>query len=218
MALIGKGISHSKSAEIYKDLLGVAVDYTLLDYENEALIPPLKDLLIKYPRISITAPYKNDVFRKIDLFVNNILELDFVNAIRFKDGKVLGTNTDILAFDKIFKESYSHFDKVYILGDGSMSQMAQKYFDKEDVSYQVFSRKQNTLSLLSATEFSKVLIINCCSREYTFCHNIESSSVFWDMNYNMEKHKEYFNQINANYIDGYSLLKQQAIFALSFWN
>ena len=39
LALLGKGISHSKSPEIYRRLISGSVQYDLLDVANEADIP-----------------------------------------------------------------------------------------------------------------------------------------------------------------------------------
>lgn len=218
MALIGNNISHSKSKEIYEKILNEKINYTLLDYKDTSEIPQLSKLLLKFPRISITAPYKSYVFENIDYFKENILELESVNTIKFVDGKVWGTNTDILAFKFLYERDFSHFKNIFILGDGNMSQMAQKYFQYIDKDCLVYSRKKNNLQELSKIEFSKSLIINCCSREYQFNTQIQSNSIFWDMNYNLRHHQEYFTQNKMQYRDGIELLELQAKFALSFWN
>lgn len=218
MALIGKNISHSKSKEMYEKILNEKVSYTLLDYKESSEIPNLSKLLQDFPRISITAPYKNYAFDNIDYFKENILDLESVNAIKLVDRKVLGTNTDILAFKFLYERDFSKFKNIFILGDGNMSQMAQKYFQYIDKSYEVYSRNKNNLQKLSEIEISESLIINCCSREYQFSTQIQSNSIFWDMNYNLKHHQEYFTQNNMQYRDGIELLELQAKFALSFWN
>ena len=218
MALIGKNISHSKSKEMYEKILNEKINYTLLDYENTSEIPKLIDLLEDFPRISITAPYKNYIFENIDYFKENILDLESVNAIKLVDGKVWGTNTDLLAFKYLYERDFSNFKNILILGDGNMSKMAQKYFHYMDKICKVYSRKKNNLQELSEININESLIINCCSREYQFNIQIPSNSIFWDMNYNLKHHKEYFTQNNLHYQDGIELLELQAKFALSFWN
>jgi len=218
MALIGRNISHSKSKEIYEKLLSDSVDYTLLDYENSFDIPELSTLLSVYSRISITAPYKNDVFKKIDSFPNNELGLKSVNAIKLKEGKVIGVNTDLLAFEKIYNQKFKSFNDILILGDGNVSKMIQKFFRNKSIDFNISSRKLDGFSQIDLFLDKKTLFINTCLRSYDFNYRISSSSCFWDMNYNHSFHQKHFAQDYKSYLDGLSLLEEQASFALSFWN
>ena len=219
MALIGKDISHSRSEEVYKNLLEEKINYQLLDYQNSDSIPTLYNLLKEIPRISITAPYKNYIFKNIDLFPNNDLGLESVNAIKLVDEKVIGINTDILAFQKIFNELDSLFKKsVTILGDGNMAQMIAKYFTQQSIEYNILSRKNGKLDSFEQHYEKEKLIINCCSRNYQFRHKLESGSYFWNMNYSQPDIENHIASTKSKYLDGYSLLIEQAKFALSFWN
>ena len=219
MALIGKNISHSKSKDVYENLLKRNIDYTLLDYPSEVNIPPLKDLLKEFPRISVTAPYKSYIFKRIDHFEKNSLGLSAVNAIKMDGIKIVGTNTDLLAFDKLF-QGFGNFnnERVIILGNGNMANMISKYFKSINVVYSIFSRKNHKLDQFNSLYSNEKLIINTCSREYFFNHDIADNALFWDMNYAQDKQKDYFFEKKSKYLDGYSLLLEQARFALSFWN
>lgn len=218
-ALIGKNISHSKSKEVYERILDEEVDYTLLDYPEPSKIPALKDLLELYPRISITAPYKNVVFKNIDVFENNFLSLESVNAIKLNDGKVIGTNTDISAFIKIYETLREKYPgDVILLGDGNMAKMIMLYFDSHKIKYHNLSRRQGTLDLFAQDYNGEKLIINACAREYVFNASISQDALLWDMNYNQKVQQEICIDKKMNYLDGYSLLLEQAKFALSFWN
>lgn len=219
MALIGKNISHSRSKEVYENLIEESVDYTLLDFEHENDIPDLKKMLNEYPKISITAPYKNVIFQRIDKFEDNDLNLESVNAIKLKNDNVIGINTDILAFKKLF---HFHFpdlpNEIVILGSGNMAKMLEKFFRSIDINTRMFSRSNKLIEQFSQHYKNEKLIINCCSREYLFEHKIAVNSLFWDMNYNQKQQEELILKQNAKYLDGYSLLVEQARFALSFWN
>lgn len=217
LGLIGRNIQHSKSKDVYELILKEEVDYHLFDYNSQAEIPSFTSILNKVPSISITAPYKKYAFEQIDKYVGDF-NLNTVNAIKIKNSIVYGTNTDAIAFLKIFNKLFNKFDNVYILGDGAMSDMICALL-KDSVNLQVLSRKNKKISnsqYYSLTD--KVLLINTCSRSFNFTFNLKNNYYFWDMNYEMPEHRSHFLKMNVAYLDGYSLLIEQAKFALSFWN
>ena len=220
-ALIGKNIQHSKSPEMYKKLLGHEVDYTFLDYESEKKIPPLNELLEKYCRISVTAPYKNYVFRHCDILSEQAQALEAVNAIKLKNAEVIGTNTDALAFEEIFSSKYLGTYPI-ILGDGAMSRLAQQYFKKTGVEHIVLSRKRKNLEqidqYLHELSDRSLLIINACGRSYNFDFKSHKPLKVWDLNYSMPEQQNYVLKSGHEYTDGEDLLIRQAEYALSFWN
>ena len=99
-----------------------------------------------------------------------------------------------------------------------MANMISKYFKSINVVYSIFSRKNHKLDQFNSLYSNEKLIINTCSREYFFNHDIADNALFWDMNYAQDKQKDYFFEKKSKYLDGYSLLLEQARFALSFWN
>jgi shikimate dehydrogenase len=218
MALIGKDISHSKSKEMYEKLLGETVDYHLLDYKSESEIPGLEDLLLKYPRISITAPYKSFVYRRCSQVLSNDLKLESVNAIKLIEDKIVGINTDLKAFSHIFNRDFISRDHIIILGDGNMSLMIQAFLCSRDIEFLVLSRRKDNLDKLETLIDENTLVINCCSREYVCSAKLPSGTYFWDMNYSFSSHQKNFSQAQITYRDGLELLELQANFALSFWN
>lgn len=220
-ALIGKDITHSKSPDVYRSLLKSDIDYHFLDYASEAEIPPLPDLLNIYPRISITAPYKNYVFKQVDETIGLAGDLQAVNAIKLSDGKVSGTITDEPAFRDIFREQYSAITKAFILGDGAMSRMSQKVLEDQNISFVVASRRLGNLGLLSslmAKESGELLVINACSRQYRINFKSAKSLKIWDLNYGVPENKSFADENAHQYQDGLELLIRQAQYALRFWN
>lgn len=224
-ALIGRSIQHSKSPDMYRKLLDEEVDYTLLDYPSEEAIEPLAELAQRYKRVSITAPYKNAVYRGCDSVDEAASSLSAVNAIKLSNGRVLGTNTDILAFKDIFLERYkSVCDRAIILGDGAMSRLAVEVFKQNNFPCQVLSRRLGNLERLTQILESlgagseKALLINACSRSYNFDFSSPKSLKIWDMNYAMPEHESFAKEGFHEYHDGSDLLFRQAQYALSFWN
>lgn len=221
-ALIGRDIKHSKSPGVYYSLLkGKAISYKLLDYKSEADIPSLSELLDKYDRISVTAPYKNYCYKKSE---SEFMSLESVNTLKKVNGKVCSTNTDYLALkDLIKKYKIKNYSQVVLLGDGAMAKIMTLLLDEENIKFSQFSRKLKNLSDLKSSlektdKDTRGIIINCLSRDFKFNYSLHSDFCFWDLNYSMPEHVQHFHTMGVKYIDGIELLRLQAKYALSFWN
>ncbi|MCP4913863.1 MAG: hypothetical protein GY909_12190 [Oligoflexia bacterium] len=218
LALIGKNISHSKSQQMYEEILNRPVDYTLLDFESEEDIPPLNKIFKEnqFTGISVTAPYKNFVFKnvKADRFATS---LEAVNCVKYFKDELLGINTDFLATLNILERNINDYDDIVILGSGAMFRtcaLALTHLKKEFIQY---SRKLNgKLEDLDLTKYRNSLVINSCSRDFLFSGTISEDSLFWDLNYSHQHNQSYLSD-KCQYVDGIELLKLQAIYALEFW-
>lgn len=224
MALLGRNIQHSYSPKIYSELLEQEFQYHLLDYGHERSIPELVSLLKEFPHLSVTAPYKKFCFEKAEELTQSARSAQSVNALKMRDGVVVGTNTDVLAFSDLFHEYSQHQDFDYlILGDGAMSTMITNALDNLGVSFEVFSRKRSNLALIDNYAKScarERFLINTCSREYHFSFSPELMHTVWDMNYHHPTNESFVksSSVNVRFIDGISILRRQAQYALSFWN
>lgn len=221
LGLLGKNISHSQSQRVYEEILKIEIDYKLFDYNKEAEIPSLEEFFLKVDGLSVTSPYKPYFFSQLEL--DEVAEnIGGVNCIKKEDGKFFGTITDYYAIEEIFlsilkKEKFSKF---IILGDGIMSSLTQKLFDKEKVDYFVFSRKKtNDFNQLDLKEKcgSNLFVVNTCSRSYKYSGKLSADDFFWDYNYLFDPHYLLTKQYKCRYLDGLSLLKSQAFYALKFW-
>lgn len=222
LALVGKGIKHSKSQQMYEELLGRDVDYTLLDYPDEQSIPPIGELMDIYEGVSITAPYKHVFIPqcKVDPFFQ---ALDAINCIGRIDGEIRGTNTDYLALEELIENEFCKFDKIILLGDGAMARITIALFEKLKIAFDQYSRKLNpdfaAIDFLEqADQVKKFLIINACGRSFQFDQPLKSNVLFYDYNYSHKYHTEFFKNTDGEYRDGLELLKSQARYALKFWN
>lgn len=225
LALIGKNISHSRSPEMYKKLISPSVDYSLLDYPSESLIPPAAELLQSYDGINITSPYKKH-------FLNDVLltpiarECNAINCLKKENGIIVGENTDYLAIVEILKRLKDEFVEldVILLGDGVMSTVAQVALKNLNINFRVLSRKITkdfnhlNLAQLAKVENGRCLVINSCSREYVFDGILQPESLFWDFNYNFEEHNSRISKKVYRYFDGLEMLERQAFFAVAFWS
>ena len=170
LALIGKDISHSKSQEIYEKLLGRFVNYELIDCVNVHEIPSLEDLSKVYRGVSITSPYKTHFIEQVKLYEK---DLPILNTLVF-ESKYMGANTDYLACQDIIDVYLQNeLTDIHLLGDGSMAMVLERILTKKKIQFTQYSRKLGNLEYISDTLSSlksdeKHLVINSCSREYTF--------------------------------------------------
>jgi shikimate 5-dehydrogenase len=219
LALIGCNIDHSLSPKVYEEILGEKLEcYDLLDYSSSDSIPPMRQLFEKYHGISITAPYKK-IHKWIgDFRVEGVPEaFTSFNALKKSGNTVIATNTDFLALREIISDLLKgNWSQVFILGDGSMSEVVATILKDKGVAFTVLSRRNGLLDNYKFTT-SKTLVFNTCSRSYLFTSPLPDESLFYDLNYSNSKQKESITSQNRAYNDGLKLLKMQAIEAVNFF-
>lgn len=121
--LIGEKLSHSFSKEIHE---------SLADYSYELCEIPKHELsafLTKrdFCAINVTIPYKQEVISHLDMISESARELQAVNVIVNRNGKLHGYNTDYFGMrDMILRSGISiEGKKVLILGTGGTSRTSQ---------------------------------------------------------------------------------------------
>lgn len=224
-ALIGKGISHSRSPEMYRKLISPNITYNLLDYENEFAIPSAAKLLSLYDGVNITSPYKKHFLYEVEL-TKNAREIGAINCLKKDGNHIVGENTDYLAIVDIIKKMTLDYGEleIIILGDGVMSSVTQVALKNLSLKYKVLSRKltkdfcQLNMDTFLQNKKARPLIINTCARDFIFQGNIPKESLFWDYNYSFEQHSLIIpNKVHA-YMDGLEMLERQAFYAVAFWS
>jgi shikimate dehydrogenase len=214
LALIGRSIQHSQSKTIYQQLIPQKFSYTLLDINEKSDLPSAQDLLNQYSAVNITAPYKNHFLDQI----NNQSEfkaLAAINLLYKKNGLILGANTDYLALvQEVESGRLDDFKHFVILGNGAMARVWQEILEQFSLPFvQFYRKKHGALDQLDLSHLSHSLIINCCSRDYIFAGKMDSSSLFWNMNYSLPQQEKLITSLGCPYRDGLDLLKMQAIHA-----
>jgi len=223
LALLGANISHSRSQEIYESLLGQKVDYSLIDIPSPQDVPPLSRLFETYELkgLSITYPYKKHYLKNVMVEDNLIKGLNAINCIQLRDNTFFGTNTDYLAALELMSKKYlEKYKSFIILGSGNMAKVFEAVFLRLGLDVKILSRSKdgnlNNLDYSSIIEDEHTLIINTCSREYEFWPKTNLVCGFWDMNYSFQPHQN-LEQKGLVYHEGIDLLREQAKFALRFW-
>ena len=224
LALIGKEIKHSKSQEVYEDILNHKISYTLIDCETTEAIPPLDELFRQYAGVSITSPYKKHFLNDVTVS-EEFSDLNAINCIRKKDDIFEAINTDYLAVKDIISSIIRQHGgiNVLILGDGAMSNITTKLLRTMNINFKVCSRKRgDRIEDLDLTDYFRdstlrPLVINTCSRGFIFRGKVDKNILFWDYNYSQQVQRELLSSKAMHYIDGQGLLKEQARYALRFW-
>lgn len=224
LGLLGSNISHSKSQQMYEKILGEPVDYTLLDYQSEESIPFLESLFGEgYLGLSITYPFKKTFLNKVFIQDERVRRLNAINCLKKEKDKVLATNTDFLAAQRLLKNFSPEEYNFLVLGAGNMAGVFEECFKESLNNSKFLNRREhgdlNQISydnLFQKDDQKSLLLINCCSRDFIFHKNLPKGSVFWDMNYSMPEHDSLVEK-GIDYRNGLDLLFWQAKFACDFW-
>ncbi len=118
--LIGEKLGHSFSAEIYPKIIK-DIQYELVELPKENVEDFIKNKA--YKGVNVTIPYKQTVIPFLDYIDDAAKEINAVNTIVNKNGKLYGYNTDFGGLLALFKKKIDNLTgkKVLILGDGGTS-------------------------------------------------------------------------------------------------
>ena len=123
--LIGYPISHSKSPELFRAAYpDTDMSYDLI--EESDFSRAYRRFLQEYEAVNVTAPFKGDAFRKVDVADTISRELFAVNILKKKDGKVYGYNSDFWALKQLL-EPYAdrkQRPQVLVIGCGGAAKAA----------------------------------------------------------------------------------------------
>lgn len=149
--LIGKELKHSFSPTYFQkkfETEGITNSYYQLFpltniEEFIALIKKHKNL----KGLNVTIPYKQAIIPYLDEIDAAAKEINAVNTIQFKDGKLNGYNTDVLGFEKsispLLKKKHK---KALIFGTGGASKAVVFVLKKLNISFKLISRSKTKLS------------------------------------------------------------------------
>lgn len=233
--LIGRNISHSISNKLHKEigkLNDLSFKYDHFDVEEEAiegLVNQLKEGL--YDGFNVTVPYKETVLNYVDILSDTAKQIGAVNTLSYKNGKVMGDNTDVIGFSKTLdKLGIDYKGKtVYILGSGGSSRMVYYTFKSYGANPVIVSRKGGssdyfgsmmTYDQLSILEHIDILV-NCTpvgsfphfGSPYTPIN--QTIDIVIDLIYNPKKTE--IMAYGSTSVNGLDLLIYQGIASESIW-
>ena len=151
--LIGEKLSHSFSKEIHESLADYTYDLCEIARDD------LSNFLTKrdFCAVNVTIPYKKEVIPFLDFVSDVAYELQAVNVIVNKDGKLYGYNTDYLGMkDQILHTGYDMQDKkVLVLGTGGASRtsfLVAKHLGAKEVLLVSRNKGDNSITYKEAYE------------------------------------------------------------------
>ncbi len=235
--LIGRKLGHSFSAKFFTAKFqseGVDADYQLYELESIGLLPKLM-ADYRLDGFNVTIPYKESIMPYLDELTTEAREVGAVNCVAYRDGKLVGHNTDITGIEaSLHWLDLSEQCKALVLGSGGASKAVQYVLRKLGIEYMVVSREKSrgdiTYDELSHEIIaSHHLIINTTPLgmhpdvestpdiDYTA---LTSSHCMFDLVYNpattefLRRSKEQ----GAMTMGGIMMLQTQAIASWHFWN
>lgn len=223
LSLLGKNIRHSRSQEVYENFLGQKINYTKYDCETTKEIPSLEEIFRNHIGLSITSPYKEHFLNKV-MLEEEVSPLNAINCIKKVGDQFHATNTDYFAVKEILRGLIQSRPRhsIILLGSGAMARVTLAVASVLNVDLTQYSRGMGH-NLDDPEEILKhdsndrpLLFINACSREYVFPLKLRQLDLFWDYNYSHKEHESLLPS-TGTYLDGFSLLKKQAEYALTYW-
>lgn len=114
VGLLGRAITASSSPAIHEAeaaRLGLALTYDLFDFDvlslpDDALADQLADLNQRgFSGVNVTHPFKQAVIPLLDEVDPTAAALGAVNCVTFRDGRMVGSNTDWIGFQFLLDQS-----------------------------------------------------------------------------------------------------------------
>ena len=236
--LIGKTLGHSFSKSYFENKFkkeGVQNS----SYDNFPLktIEEFQNLVNtqSFNGMNVTIPYKVSVMPMLDKLSDEVKAIGAVNTIQFKNGKLIGHNTDYVGFLNSLKPFLENtMEKALILGTGGASKAVVYALEKIGIQCLCVSRspKENQLTYNELNDLvvkHHLLIVNttplgtspntdqCPDIPYEY---ITEKHLLMDLVYNpsetlfLKKGKEK----GAKILNGESMLMHQAEEAWKIWN
>jgi 3-dehydroquinate dehydratase / shikimate dehydrogenase len=226
-ALIGENISHSIGHLFHnfffqeKKINAVYIKIPLKENELNYFFEVADDLEIS--GISVTTPFKNLLPQDIVKTTNPI------NTLKKIKSNWVAKNTDGLGLLQIIKPYKIPKTKILLIGAGPTAVEIFNSLQKKNYSVEVFNRSYRR-ALLSYPEKTKiikklqlgnyVIVINSASYKSLYTEQIlqrklKKKLILIDINYQRLFKKV---NLNINFINGYELFFNQAIYQQIFWN
>ena len=125
--LLGEKLGHSYSKEIHEiffELTGKKASYEMIEREIGEIEELMKNIRNgKFNGINVTIPYKLEVIKYLDEVSETAKKIGAVNTVTFRDGKLVGDNSDYFGFLKTLELNGIDVagKKVLVLGTGGAS-------------------------------------------------------------------------------------------------
>lgn len=147
--LIGESLRHSFSQRFFNEKFardGIAARYELFELQD---IGDIMELIAEYPMLrglNVTIPYKRQVMPYLDEVDNVAQAAGAVNTIKIErcgdDVRLVGTNTDVVGFDRSLPRL--DYGNALVLGTGGASGAVAHVLSQRGIAFEKVSRVEKT--------------------------------------------------------------------------
>lgn len=236
--LIGKKLDHSFSKAFFEELFQhekLPYSYQNIEISDISLIKSIFDSK-EFSGFNVTIPYKEQIIRYLDELSPEAQKIGAVNVISVQNGKLIGHNTDAFGFQQSIKPFLDNrHERAMILGTGGASKAVEYVLKSIGLEVIFISRNPQGENQFSYEEINEnmvnacKMIVNCTplgtfpnvNEKPKFPSEFLSSNHFVvDLIYNPTKtlFLQEAEQKGAMILNGYSMLKEQALKAWEIWN
>jgi shikimate dehydrogenase len=234
--LIGKSLSHSFSKSFFTDLFehrGMSAVYKNVEISSiSEIIEVFKE---DWKGLNVTVPYKEMIIPFLDELDKNAEEIGAVNVIQFKGEKKIGYNTDAYGFHQSIKPFLTNqHERALIFGTGGASKAVEHVLKSIGLNVIFISRDPKKTNHFHYNEVNELMLNACkllvnCTPLGTYPNFeevvdipfdfITKDHLVVDLIYNPSKTRflEEAESRGATIVNGETMLKQQALKALSIW-
>lgn len=235
--LIGEKLGHSFSKNFFTQYFNANdIDAEYLNFELGNISEIIDLFKQDLSGLNVTIPFKESVIAYLDEVSDEATQIGAVNCISFKEGKVIGYNTDAYGFHNSIKPFLTNkHERALIFGTGGASKAVAYVLRSIGVEVFFISRSPNGPRGFGYDEINEQminsckLIVNCTpigmypdvnSSLPVLAQAISEEHLFVDLVYNPEltKTMEIFLERGATAINGEAMLKLQAMRSWQIWN
>jgi len=236
--LLGKSLEHSFSKSFFTDFFsknGVYAVYS--NYEIDS-IDNFNELLnsTELSGLNVTIPYKESIIPFLDRLSIEAQRIGAVNVIEFKDGKLIGHNSDAFGFHQSIKPFLTNrHERALIIGTGGASKAVEYVFKslgidtvfitRNPIEENHFSYDDINLHMLNACKvivhctpvgtYPNVLDVITFPFEFLSDEHLVIDLIYNPSTTEFLKKSE---EAGATILNGKSMLHQQAMKAWELWN
>lgn len=167
LGIVGFPLSHTLSPIMHEAALkslGLNGEYLIYEIPEDELSLKINGFKKTLTGLNVTIPYKTKVMEYVDELSDNAKLIGAVNTLIFRDGKIIGENTDIIGFwdsiDKDYKDHIQEIDSAVIGYGGSSLSVCVALIKNNIKSITIFGRDQNKLNIFLDNLNTKKKILN----------------------------------------------------------
>ncbi len=236
--LIGRTLGHSFSKGFFTEKFEIEnINACYLNFEL-AEISEIEEVMNtnSLSGLNVTVPYKQAIIPYLDGLTDAALAIGAVNVVAFENGKKIGHNTDAFGFHQSIKPFLTNLhERALILGTGGAAKAVAHVFQSLGIDVIWVSRTPEGEFQFPYEAINEYMLQSCkvivnCTPIGTFPNTEECVSFPFefltkehlciDLIYNPAETKflRLSREQGATTLNGYSMLKEQALKSWEIWN